>query len=263
MRAVRISLVAFTLLIYFTLGPFGYLAFTILSLIPTADPDRRARRLQRITQRAFTLVYAWARLIRAYDLRTTNLGSQLPEGPCVIVANHPTLLDAATMIRSVPNMTTSVKPSIFRQWWMRGLLAGAGHFEGSVDPLGAERIVEAAVDRLRRGFRVVVFPEGTRSPHDTLRPFGRTAFEIACRANVPVVPVAIHTAPLWLTHQIGFLSPPKQVPQITLTVLEPRHPDEFDRASRDMRDAVRSALASHLRLPSLPPTPPVDETDER
>lgn len=261
MRVVRIALVALTLLIYFTLGPFGYLAFTVLHIFPAKDPDARSLRLQRITRRAFTIVYAWARLIRAYDLRTTDLADQLPDGPCVIVANHPTLLDASTMIRSVPRMTTSVKPALYRQWWMRGLLAGAGHFEGSTDPLGAERIIEDAVDRLNRGFRVVMFPEGTRSPHGELRPFGRTAFEIACRAGVPIVPVAIHTTPLWLTHEVGFLNPPPSVPQIRLTALAPRHPEEFDGASRDMRDAVRTALASHLRLP--PPTSTVEETDER
>ena len=257
-RPIRIVAIVLTLLFYCGFAPFGYLAFWLLEMVPSRDRDGRARRLQWITRKAFTGVYIWARIIRAYDLRSLDL-TKLPDGPCVIVANHPTLLDAATMIRSIPEMTTSVKPSLFRLWWMRGLFVGAGHFEASTDPLAAEQIVEHAIDRLNRGFRVVMFPEGTRSPHEGLRRFGRTAFEIACRANVPVVPVVINVAPLWLTHQVGFLNPPKTTPQINVTALEPVHPQAHNGASRDLRDAVRTALASQLSLPALPAGPTADQ----
>jgi 1-acyl-sn-glycerol-3-phosphate acyltransferase len=53
------------------------------------------------------------------------------------------------------------------------------------------RSVGAATARLREGWSVVSFPEGTRSRDDTVRPFKTATFAAAIEAGVPVVPIAI------------------------------------------------------------------------
>lgn len=55
---------------------------------------------------------------------------------------------------------------------------------------GIESINEA-VELLKKGYSVVVFPEGTRSKGDRLNEFKPGAFKIATKAQVPIVPVSI------------------------------------------------------------------------
>ena len=46
------------------------------------------------------------------------------------------------------------------------------------------------------GLDVLIFPEGTRSPFGSgLQPFHRGAFEVAARANVPVVLLKLTCSP--------------------------------------------------------------------
>jgi 1-acyl-sn-glycerol-3-phosphate acyltransferase len=50
---------------------------------------------------------------------------------------------------------------------------------------------ELAVDRIRKGNTVVVFPEEGRSRERTMRPFQRGGFLLALRSGLPILPVAI------------------------------------------------------------------------
>jgi 1-acyl-sn-glycerol-3-phosphate acyltransferase len=59
------------------------------------------------------------------------------------------------------------------------------------NPFRARRSLERAAVRIREGTSVAVFPEGTRSPDGTLRPFKRGSFVLAANAGVPVVPVSL------------------------------------------------------------------------
>ena len=50
----------------------------------------------------------------------------------------------------------------------------------------------AAAQRIKKGASVVIFPEGTRTPDGKLQKFKKGALLIAAKAQVPVVPIAIH-----------------------------------------------------------------------
>jgi 1-acyl-sn-glycerol-3-phosphate acyltransferase len=202
---LRLLLVAVFLGFYFLMAPFGYSAFLLLHLFPARDPDRRARLLQAIMRGAFALMHRTLRLIGLLDFDPRSLRGKLPDGPCVVVANHPSLVDVAAIMSAARDVTTAVKSTLYNKWWLRPLVSDAALFEGSRgDPLDVGRVVEAGVERLHRGFRVLVFPEGTRSPKGSTHTFSRAAFEIACKAKVPIIPIVIHYAPRWLTKDVGF-----------------------------------------------------------
>lgn len=48
-----------------------------------------------------------------------------------------------------------------------------------------------AAQKIKAGTSVIIFPEGTRSPHGQLQPFKSGAMVLAIKAQVPIVPVAI------------------------------------------------------------------------
>ncbi|PYQ47333.1 MAG: 1-acyl-sn-glycerol-3-phosphate acyltransferase, partial [Acidobacteria bacterium] len=55
----------------------------------------------------------------------------------------------------------------------------------------AVKSFEKAVDRIRKGNTVVVFPEEGRSRERAMRPFQRGGFLLALRSGLPILPVAI------------------------------------------------------------------------
>jgi len=232
---------------FFIAGPTGYTAFAILQLIPVRNRDRRARKLQNTMKLWIAFMHAFARRLRVLDFHPRYLEGVIPARPCVIVANHPTFVDVTALIASIPQTCSVVKPVLFRRFWTRPLLEQAGYFAGvDNDPKSLERMIADAVERIKRGYHVIVFPEGTRSPSDGLHPFGRAAFEVAARAKAPVLPVVIECQPRWLTKDQGFLRPPVSTPRLRLRALPAIDPVIEGLSSRALRQAVRTVIGEQL-----------------
>jgi 1-acyl-sn-glycerol-3-phosphate acyltransferase len=53
------------------------------------------------------------------------------------------------------------------------------------------KTLHVAVEDLKQGLSVVIFPEGGRSPSGRVQPFMNGAFYVAIKAQAPVLPVAI------------------------------------------------------------------------
>ena len=222
----RQAAVLVTVAVYSVLAPFGYAVLALLCLLWRRDPRRRARRLQTITSRAYRLMHGWLRLTRLVDFDWRSGADQLPRGACVVVANHPTLVDVTAITAALGGAISIVKPGLYRRAMIRPLLVGLGHVEGpGPDPIRAGRVVDDVVRHLEWGIPVVIFPEGTRSPPGGLQPFGRVAFEIACRAQVPLVSLGITCAPVYLSKERGPFRPPTRTPELRIEVLSVDRPD--------------------------------------
>jgi 1-acyl-sn-glycerol-3-phosphate acyltransferase len=63
-----------------------------------------------------------------------------------------------------------------------------------IDRSNRERAIKSmnnALDRIKRGVSVVVFPEGTRSEDGKIREFKKGGFVLAIKGGIPIVPVSI------------------------------------------------------------------------
>ena len=112
---------------------------------------------------------------------------------CVLASNHASAADIPILFGNLPfQFRVIAKDSLFHipilGWCMR--LAGYISIDRS-SPKKAMRSLKRAAQKLRSGFPVLVFPEGTRSRTGALQPFNKGAFLVAIEAGVPVVPVAI------------------------------------------------------------------------
>lgn len=238
-HAIRRINVLFTVGAYTVLAPFGYSIFAVLCFLWRKDVVRRARRLQRVTAGAYRFMHVWLSMTRITQFDHRQRPAGLPSGPCVVIANHPTLMDITSITAVVGAGSTVVKPALYRRRMLHHLLLGAGHVEGpGNDPISAGRVVDEMVERLGRGIPVIVFPEGTRSPPGQLLRFGRLAFEIACRANVPLVSMTITCEPVYLSKEVTLFRPPHPTPQLRLAVLAVDEPASVGHSSRLLRQRV-------------------------
>jgi 1-acyl-sn-glycerol-3-phosphate acyltransferase len=123
------------------------------------------------------------------------------EGPVILASNHISYLDPLTLAwvadRRQRRLRFLAKAELFEKRGLGSLLRAAHQIpvlRGSADAAGA---LGAAVDALRRGECVSVFPEGTISLDlEPMRGKSGTA-RLAQHTGVPVVPVG-----LWGTHRM-------------------------------------------------------------
>lgn len=221
-RLWRRGVALFTIWSYSLLAPFGYVLFAVLSFVWRRDRVVRMRRLQSFTAGAYTFFHDWMRGVGLIEFDPRQRLDGVPRGPCVVIANHPTLADVTAITALLGGGCTIVKPELFQRPLLRGLLGSAGHIRGQrggADQLGIGHVVEQAVERLGCGLRLIVFPEGTRSPPGGLHPFGRAPFEIAVRAGVPLVALTVESEPPYLTKEVSMYEPPLEASVLRIEVL--------------------------------------------
>jgi len=240
LRQGRLLAVLLTVGIYSALAPFGYAGLALLCALWRRHPQKRARRLQTITSRAYRLMHDWLTWTRITSFDWRKAAVDLPSGPCVVIANHPTLIDVTAITAALGGAISIVKPGLYRRAMIRPLLLGLGHVEGpGADPIRAGKVVDRVAERLSWGIPVVIFPEGTRSPPGGRHAFGRVAFEVACRAQVPLVVLGVTCEPLYLSKQAPPLRPPHPMPRLEVQTLAVERPGAGT-SSRTLRAKVES-----------------------
>lgn len=117
------------------------------------------------------------------------LGALRDERGLVIIANHPTMLDALLMVAHLPHSACIMKASL-----MKNVFLGAGaRLARYIRNDSARMMVRLAVDDLREGGQLVVFPEGTRTTGGRLSAFRPGVTLIARLAQAPIQTVFIDT----------------------------------------------------------------------
>jgi len=246
-----------------------------------ASANAKTRAAQRITGRGngwLMHMMRWCRQVH-FDPRKQHLA--LPDGPFVMVANHPTLVDVCALTSINPEMCVIAKPKMTRSWFVGRALRAAGHIEAprkGGSAFGGAAVITSALERLEQGFPVLIFPEGTRSTPGTVGRLSRGAFEIAKRANVPIVGVVIHADPPTLCKGMRWYSLPKKTSMYTIKALPPVHIEDIGGTSKAAAAYFHQQFTAQLarmttdegavdalagRVPSNKPEPPHESPTAR
>ncbi len=175
----------------FFFDPLIYLYTVVLGtlslLSSLIDPEGRM-------QHRFARWWSWLILKTCcspvYVVNGSRIDSRRPH---VFAANHLSALDIPTLYLNIPGQFRIIaKRELFRYPFLGWHLRRSGQLPIDLEsPSSSIRSLRKAIDALREGMPVVIFPEGGRSPSGQVQPFMTGAFYLAIKAQVDIVPLAI------------------------------------------------------------------------
>ena len=164
---------------------FAVLAVPVLVLLALLPRAQWRRRMARGAVRLLAGLTGTAVTVHGLD--------RLPDGPSIVVANHPSWLDAVVLATVLPPSFRFVAGEVFEHQVLSGfVLKRLGtefveRYEREHGVTDTDRLVAL----VRAGQSLVMFPEGHLARAPGLRPFHMGAFVVAAQAGAPAVPIAI------------------------------------------------------------------------
>jgi len=112
----------------------------------------------------------------------------------IIMANHQSHLDVASIMATFPHQLRFLaKKELARIPVFGWAMFLQGHLLIEREKREkAFRTIDLAAEKVKKGKKLVVFPEGTRSDGESLLPFKKGGFVLAIKAGAPVIPVSIY-----------------------------------------------------------------------
>ncbi|NMD72809.1 1-acyl-sn-glycerol-3-phosphate acyltransferase [Bacillus sp. DNRA2] len=117
----------------------------------------------------------------------------LPEGPALIVCNHVGDFDIPVLLSSIKKPFGFIskievsKVPILSDW----MAVMNCVFLDRADRRQAIKTIKLAIEKVKMGHSLILFPEGTRSKGGPMGEFKTGGFRIAVDGQVPIVPIAI------------------------------------------------------------------------
>lgn len=197
-----------------------------------------------------SIIRLWARLLigaAGIDLRTEGIETIDPGQRYILVSNHHSYYDIPCILAAIPQpIRFMAKISLFKIPIFGWGLGRAGFIP--IDRQNRRTAVKSfdlAVQRIRKGNTVVVFPEEGRSRERAMRPFQRGGFLLALRSELPILPIAVDgtyavypAGARWITPGPVAVRVGTPIPTAGLTV---RDKDRLLEESRTQIEAMLSA----------------------
>lgn len=197
-------------------------------------------------------IIAWFRI--ACGVRYEISGHEnLPAGPVVILSNHQCEWETVYLQLIKPPVCTVLKKELLNiplfGWGLRLLHPIA--LDRSKPARAMKQVLVQGGQRLQEGLSVLIFPEGTRVDPGQRRRYNKSGTVIACRAGLPVVPVAHNAGECWPgRHWI------KKPGTISLVVGEPIVTE--GRSPEDVLVETEAWIEARLSEVSRVPRPPME-----
>lgn len=193
------------------------------------------------TPRVWSRITLWASGVRVVVHNPERMSGGEPR---IYMSNHLSWFDVPTLAGVLPRYKFVAKAELFKVPVFGQAIRAIGMVPlDRQNRKAAFAAYDIAVEKIREGNSVVVFPEGMRGYDYPIRPFKKGPFVLAIAAGVPIVPVLVHG-----THEVfakGTLL--VRSGQVDVHLLEPVATAGLDYSAREeLAETVRSRLVDAL-----------------
>ena len=121
------------------------------------------------------------------------------EGPVIYIANHSSIFDAVVLAHVIKEPCIFIgkkevsKMPLINVWFDA---LGCIYIDREDKRQSLECILKG-INELKSGQSIIIFPEGTRTMGDEMKPFKEGSFKLATKSGVPIVPIALRN-----THKV-------------------------------------------------------------
>lgn len=196
-------------------------------LIGKVNPSLRDYSSLRIVQWAFKVIL-WIS-----GVKVTVIGEErIPDEPALYVGNHRSFFDVPITYSRCRRLTGFVSKKEMEKipllsTWMRFLYC---LFLDRDDIRAGLKTILKAIEQVKNGISIFIFPEGTRNREEELSvlPFHDGSFKIAEKSGCPVIPVSINNTAQILEAHFPFI----RKTHVVLEYGEPIYPNTLDKEAK-------------------------------
>lgn len=215
----------------------SYLLFLVEWIVGKISKPAKDLSSLRIVQWGFRVILWIA------GVKVTVIGKEnMPDEVALYVGNHRSYFDILVLYVQCKNITGFIAkdsmekiPSL--RVWMRYLYC---LFLKRDDLKQGMKVILQAIDYVKQGISVCVFPEGTRNKGEELSvlPFKEGTFKIALKTGCPIVPVSLnHTADIFENHV-----PKMKKTHVVVEYGKPIYPNDLDKEAKKHIGATCRAI---------------------
>ena len=169
----------------------------------------------------------------------------IPKPPFIIVSNHQGQWETFYYQYLFFPLTTLLKKELlfiplwgWALWLLKPIAIDRRNPNSSL-----KKVLQEGGSKLKKGFIVLFFPEGTRSKPNEVTKYARSGFELAKRYEVPVLPLAHNSGSCWPAH--SFLKYPGN---ITLKIGKPlKEISSTSNAAKETEEWTRKEVSEMKR----------------
>ena len=208
-------------------------------IIGKISPKARDISSLRIVQWGFKVILKMTRV------KVTVIGEEnIPDEPVLFVGNHRSYFDILLTYSRCKRLTGYIAKKEMERYftlttWMRRLYC---LFLDRSNPKEGLKTILTAIDYIKQGISICVFPEGTRNKGEelSLLPFKEGAFKISTKTGCAIVPISMNnTAEIFENH-----FPKIKKTHVVIEYGKPIYPDQLD---KDTKRHIGEHVASIIK----------------
>ena len=242
---IRFICIVIFLVVYLTLS---IPVFFVEWLIGKFNPYARDISSLRIVQWGFKVI------LKIAGVSATVIGEEnVPDEPVLFVGNHRSYFDILLTYSRCRRLTGYIAKKEMERWpslstWMRRIYC---LFLDREDPKEGLKTILTAIDHIKNGITICVFPEGTRNEGEELSmlPFRDGAFKIATKTGCAIVPISMNnTAEIFENHM-----PKVKKTHVIIEYGKPIYPDSLDKDTKrhigdHVADIIKETIQKNAEL---------------
>ncbi len=186
--------------------------------------EQLTKKIRHLVSASFRLFWSLAKVLRFLDHEFHDIEKLAKDRGTIIIANHPSYIDYVLLASLMPEISCLVKEEVLRKPALGGIVKNTHYLINSDGP----SLLKECEACLKRGENILIFPEGTRTPHNGEIKLKKGFASLASHLLCPVRVVTIRCSEHFLDKQMKWYEVPSRIPKFTVDVHEILDPRDFN-----------------------------------